>query len=111
MTEIQLAGCFTDHLESIRVGGKKMEIPKAEKAKPVEEWFEPAAGRLKWGGLGAEIKEMEFGREKDTAYSFLMERPGGPKAGVKGVRGALAPGRGSTAGNSRVDWTGLPAGG
>ena len=60
MSEIQVEVCFTDKLESVRVGGKKMEIPKAVKAKPVEEWFEPAAGRVKWGGLGAEIKEMDF---------------------------------------------------
>ena len=45
------------------------------KAKPVEEWFEPAAGRVKWGGLGAEIKEMDFGGEKDAAYSFLFNGP------------------------------------
>ena len=55
MSEIQVEVCFTDKLESVRVGGKAMEIPKAVKAKPVEEWFEPAAGRVKWGGLGAEI--------------------------------------------------------
>ena len=67
MSEIQVEVCFTDKLESVRVGGKKMEIPKAVKAKPVEEWFEPAAGRVKWGGLGAEIKEMDFGGEKDAA--------------------------------------------
>ena len=48
MSEIQVEVCFTDKLESVRVGGKKMEIPKAVKAKPVEEWFEPAAGRVKW---------------------------------------------------------------
>ena len=49
-----------------------MEIPKAVKAKRVEEWFAPAAGRVKWGGLGAEIKEMDFGGEKDAAYSILF---------------------------------------
>lgn len=75
MSEIQVEVCFTDKLESVRVGGKKMEIPKAVKAKPVEEWFEPAAGRVKWGGLGAEIKEMDFGGEKDAAYSFLFNGP------------------------------------
>ena len=48
MSEIQVEVCFTDKLESVRVGGKNMEIPKAVKAKPVEEWFEPAAGRVKW---------------------------------------------------------------
>ena len=75
MSEIQVEVCFTDKLESVRVGGKPMEIPKAVKAKPVEEWFEPAAGRVKWGGLGAEIKEMDFGGEKDAAYSFLFNGP------------------------------------
>lgn len=75
MSEIQVEVCFTDKLESVRVGGKGMEIPKAVKAKPVEEWFEPAAGRVKWGGLGAEIKEMDFGGEKDAAYSFLFNGP------------------------------------
>ena len=75
MSEIQVEVCFTDKLESVRVGGKEMEIPKAVKAKPVEEWFEPAAGRVKWGGLGAEIKEMDFGGEKDAAYSFLFNGP------------------------------------
>ena len=75
MSEIQVEVCFTDKLESVRVGGKKMEIPKAVKAKPVEEWFEPAAGRVKWGGLGAEIKEMDFSREKNAAYSFLFNGP------------------------------------
>ena len=63
MSEIQVEVCFTDKLESVRVGGKKMEIPKAVKAKPVEEWFEPAAGRVKCGG------------EKDAAYSFLFNGP------------------------------------
>lgn len=75
MSEIQVEVCFTDKLESVRVGGKKMEIPKAVKAKPVEEWFEPAAGRVKWGGLGAEIKEMDFNGEKNAAYSFLFNGP------------------------------------
>lgn len=75
MSEIQVEVCFTDKLESVRVGGKPMEIPKAVKAKPVEEWFEPTAGRVKWGGLGAEIKEMDFGGEKDAAYSFLFNGP------------------------------------
>lgn len=75
MSEIQVEVCFTDKLESVRVGGKPMEIPKAVKAKPVEEWFEPAAGRVKWGGLGAEIKEMDFNGEKNAAYSFLFNGP------------------------------------
>ena len=75
MSEIQVEVCFTDKLESVRVGGKKMEIPKAIKTKPVEEWFEPAAGRVKWGGLGAEIKEMDFNGEKNAAYSFLFNGP------------------------------------
>lgn len=34
MSEIQVEVCFTDKLESVRVGGKPMEIPKAVKAKP-----------------------------------------------------------------------------
>ena len=75
MSEIQVEVCFTDKLKSVRVGGKEMEIPKAVKAKPVEEWFEPAAGRVKWGGLGAEIKEMDFNGEKDATYSFLFNGP------------------------------------
>lgn len=75
MSEIQVEVCFTDKLESVRVGGKAMEIPKAVKAKPVEEWFEPAAGRVKWGGLGAEIKEMDFSNEKNAVYSFLFIGP------------------------------------
>lgn len=75
MSEIQVEVCFTDKLESVRVGGKVMEIPKAVKAKPVEEWFEPAAGRVKWGGLGAEIKEMDFSNGKNAAYSFLFNGP------------------------------------
>ena len=29
MSEIQVEVCFTDKLESVRVGGKAMEIPKA----------------------------------------------------------------------------------
>ena len=66
MSEIQVEVCFTDKLKSVRVGGKEMEIPKAVKAKPVEEWFEPAAGRVKWGGLGAEIKEMDISGEKNA---------------------------------------------
>ena len=75
MSEIQVEVCFTDKLESVRVGGKNMEIPKAVKAKPVEEWFEPAAGRVKWSGLGAEIKKMDFNGEKNAAYSFLFNGP------------------------------------
>lgn len=75
MSEIQVEVCFTDKLKSVRVGGKEMEIPKAVKAKPVEEWFEPAAGRVKWGGLGAEIKEMDISGEKNAAYSFLFNGP------------------------------------
>lgn len=34
MSEIQVEVCFTDKLESVRVGGKKMEIPKAVKESP-----------------------------------------------------------------------------
>ena len=75
MSEIQVEVCFTDKLESVRVGGKVMEIPKAVKAKPVEEWFEPTVGRVKWGGLGAEIKEMDISGEKNAAYSFLFNGP------------------------------------
>lgn len=64
MSKIQVEVSFTDELESIRVDGKEMEIPKAIKTKPVEEWFEPTVGRVRWGGLGAEIKEMDFSNTK-----------------------------------------------
>ena len=110
MSEIQVEVCFTDKLESVRVGGKPMEIPKAVKAKPVEEWFEPAAGRVKWGGLGAEIKEMDFNEEKNAAYSFLFNGPEDKKQEFMAC-GTLLPGRGSTAGNKKEDCAGLPAGG
>lgn len=59
MSKIQVEVSFTDELKSIRVGGKEMEIPKAIKTKPVEEWFEPTVGRVRWGGLGAEIVRMK----------------------------------------------------
>lgn len=75
MSKIQVEVRFTDKLESIRVGGQEMEIPNAIKTKSVEEWFEPAAGRVKWGGLGAEIKEMGFSNEKNAVYSFLFIGP------------------------------------
>ena len=75
MSKIQVEVSFTDELESIRVDGKEMEIPKAIKTKPVEEWFEPTVGRVRWGGLGAEIKEMDFSNEKNAVYSFLFIGP------------------------------------
>lgn len=75
MSKIQVEVSFTDELKSIRVGGKEMEIPKAIKTKPVEEWFEPTVGRVRWGGLGAEIKEMDFNNEKNAVYSFLFIGP------------------------------------
>lgn len=75
MSKIQVEVRFTDKLESIRVDGQEMEIPNAIKTKSVEEWFEPAAGRVKWGGLGAEIKDMDFSGEKNTVYSFLFNGP------------------------------------
>lgn len=75
MSKIQVEVSFTDELESIRVDGKEMEIPKAIKTKPVEEWFEPTMGRVRWGGLGAEIKEMDFSNEKNAVYSFLFIGP------------------------------------
>ena len=75
MSKIQVEVSFTDELESIRVGGKEMEIPRAIKTKPVEEWFEPTVGRVKWGGLGAEIKEMDSSKEKNAVYSFLFIGP------------------------------------
>ena len=53
MSKIQVEVRFTDKLKSIRVGGQEMEIPNAIKTKSVEEWFEPAAGRVNWDGLGA----------------------------------------------------------
>ena len=75
MSKIQVEVSFTDELESIRVDGKEMVIPKAIKTKPVEEWFEPTVGRVRWGGLGAEIKEMDFSNEKNAVYSFLFIGP------------------------------------
>lgn len=75
MSKIQVEVSFTDELESIRVDGKEMEIPKAIKTKPVGEWFEPTVGRVRWGGLGAEIKEMDFSNEKNAVYSFLFIGP------------------------------------
>lgn len=75
MSKIQVEVRFTDKLKSIRVGGQEMEIPNAIKTKSVEEWFEPAAGRVNWDGLGAEIKAMGFSDEKNAAYSFLFNGP------------------------------------
>lgn len=75
MSKIQVEVRFTDKLESIRVGGQDMEIPNAIKTKSVEEWFEPAAGRVNWDGLGAEIKAMAFSNEKNAVYSFLFNGP------------------------------------
>ncbi len=75
MSEIQVEVCFYGQAEVCPRGRKGDGNPKAVKAKPVEEWFEPAAGRVKWGGLGAEIKEMDFNGEKDATYSFLFNGP------------------------------------
>ena len=75
MSKIQVEVRFTDKLESIRVDGQEMEIPNAIKTKSVEEWFEPAAGRVNWDGLGAEIKAMDFSDEKDVVYSFQFNGP------------------------------------
>lgn len=75
MSKIQVEVRFTDKLESIRVGGQEMEIPNAIKTKSVEEWFEPAAGRVNWDGLGAEIKAMDFNDEKNAVYSFQFNGP------------------------------------
>lgn len=75
MSKIQVEVRFTDKLESIRVGGQEMEIPNAIKTKSVEEWFEPAAGRVNWDGLGAEIKAMGFSDEKNAVYSFQFNGP------------------------------------
>ena len=79
MSKIQVEVRFTDKLESIRVGGQDMEIPNAIKTKSVEEWFEPAAGRVNWDGLGAEIKAMGFSDEKNAVYSFQFNGPEGKK--------------------------------
>ena len=111
MSEIQVEVCFTDKLESVRVGGKKMEIPKAVKAKPVEEWFEPAAGRVKWGGLGAEIKEMDFGGEKDAAYSFLFNGPEDKKQEFMECVERFCLGEEAQQETKKEDCAGLPAGG
>lgn len=75
MSKIQVEVRFTDKLESIRVGGQDMEIPNAIKTKSIEEWFEPAAGRVNWDGLGAEIKAMGFSDEKNAVYSFQFNGP------------------------------------
>lgn len=75
MSKIQVEVRFTDKLKSIRVGGQEMEIPNAIKTKSVEEWFKPAAGRVNWDGLGAEIKAMGFSDEKNAVYSFLFNGP------------------------------------
>ena len=75
MSKIQVEVRFTDKLESIRVGGQDMEIQNAIKTKSIEEWFEPAAGRVNWDGLGAEIKAMGFSDEKNAVYSFQFNGP------------------------------------
>ena len=111
MSEIQVEVCFTDKLESVRVGGKPMEIPKAVKAKPVEEWFEPAAGRVKWGGLGAEIKEMDFGGEKDAAYSFLFNGPEDKKQEFMACVERFCLGEEAQQETKKKTVQGLPAGG
>ena len=75
MNRTQVEVRFTDKLDSIRVDQREMEIPNAIKEKPIEEWFEATTGRVKWGGLGAEIKDMDFSGEKNAAYSFLFNGP------------------------------------
>ena len=75
MSKVQVEVYFTDKLESIRVNQWQMEIPNAIRKKPMVEWFEPAAGRVNWDGLGAEIKAMGFSGEKDAVYSFLFNGP------------------------------------
>ena len=75
MSKVQVEVYFTDKLESIRVNQWQMEIPNAIRKKPMDEWFKPASGRVKWAGLEAEIKEMAFSNEKNAAYSFLFNGP------------------------------------
>ena len=75
MSKVQVEVYFTDKLESIRVNQWQMEIPNAIRKKPMVEWFKPAAGRVNWDGLGAEIKAMGFSGEKNTVYSFLFIGP------------------------------------
>lgn len=75
MNRTQVEVRFTDKLDSIRVDQREMEIPNAIKEKPIKEWFEATIGRVKWGGLGAEIKDMDFSGEKNAAYSFLFNGP------------------------------------
>ena len=75
MNRTQVEVRFTDKLDSIRVDQREMEIPNAIKEKPIEEWFEATTGRVKWGGLGAEIRDMDFSGEKNAAYSFLFNGP------------------------------------
>ena len=90
MSKIQVEVRFTDKLESIRVDGQEMEIPNAIKIKSVEEWFEPAAGRVNWDGLGAEIKAMDFNGEKNTVYSFLFNGPEDKKREFMGFVDSLS---------------------
>lgn len=75
MSKVQVEVYFTDKLESIRVNQWQMEIPNAIRKKPMVEWFEPAAGRVNWDGLGAEIKAMGFSDEKNAVYSFQFNGP------------------------------------
>lgn len=75
MSKVQVEVYFTDKLESIRVNQWQMEIPNAIRKKPMVEWFKPAAGRVNWDGLGAEIKAMAFSNEKNAVYSFLFNGP------------------------------------
>ena len=51
-------------------------IPNAIKTKSVEEWFEPAAGRVIGTVWGLEIKAMGFSGEKMpcTAFSSMGRR-------------------------------------
>ena len=76
MSKIQVEVRFTDKLESIRVGGQDMEIPNAIKTKSVEEWFEPAAGRVNWDGLGLRSRLWVSAVRKMpcTAFSSMGRR-------------------------------------
>lgn len=75
MSKVQVEVYFTDKLESIRVDQWQMEIPNAIRKKPMVEWFKPESGRVKWAGLEAEIKEMDFSGDENTEYNFLFNGP------------------------------------
>ena len=110
MNRTQVEVRFTDKLDSIRVDQREMEIPNAIKEKPIEEWFEATTGRVKWGGLGAEIKDMDFSGEKNAAYSFLFNGPEDKKQQLRHAAQPVNPcilGGGSTERKQEGNGTGI----